>query len=95
MTCPFENPLTVNPAPETPTVDIVTFAPPLFVMVVLCVLLLPTSTLLNVKLELFALSCPGAVTVRLIVLLVTLPTEFVTVTLNCDPLSELIVAGVV
>ena len=37
----------------------------------------------------------GAFTVRMAALLVTLPAELETVTTNCDPLSVLLVAGVV
>jgi hypothetical protein len=37
----------------------------------------------------------GTLTVRVAALLVTLPTELVTTTLNCAPLSVAVVAGVV
>src|SRR5579859_8105957 len=94
-TRPFEIPLTLRPAPLIVTLEIITLAAPELVTVVLCVLLLPTFTFPKLKVELPALSWPGAVTVSVIVLLVTLAIELVTVTLNCEPLSELAVAGVV
>jgi len=37
----------------------------------------------------------GTLTVRVAALLVTLPTELLTTTLNCAPLSAAVVAGVV
>ena len=37
----------------------------------------------------------AALTVRVAVLLVTLPVELLTATLNCDPLSDVAVAAVV
>jgi hypothetical protein len=37
----------------------------------------------------------AAVTVRVAALLVTLPAELLTTTVNCDPLSDVAVAGVV
>ena len=37
----------------------------------------------------------AALTVRVAALLVTLPAELLTITVNCAPLSELVVAGVV
>ena len=37
----------------------------------------------------------AAVTVRVATLLVTLPAELLTTTVNCAPVSELVVAGVV
>jgi hypothetical protein len=37
----------------------------------------------------------AAVTVRVAVLLVVLPAELLTITVNCDPLSDVAVAGVV
>ena len=43
-------------------------------------------------------TCKGgmeAFTVRMAALLVTLPAELLTTTVNCSPLSELLVAGVV
>src|ERR1700730_1215736 len=93
---PAERPLAVKPPPETVIFEIVTVELPVFVSVVLWLLLLFTLTLAKVKAEVLEISCPEtALTLRLAVLLVTLPAELLTVTLNCDPLSELVVAGVV
>jgi hypothetical protein len=76
--------------------EIVTVELPVFVSVALWLLLLFTLTLAKGKAEALEISCPeSALTVRLAALLVTLPAELLTVTLNCDPLSELVVAGVV
>lgn len=92
---PAEIPFALKPVPVTVTVEIVTLEAPELVTVVLCVLLLPTFTFGKLKLGVPELSTPGAVTVRVMVLLVTVAIELVIVTANCEPLSELVVAGVV
>jgi hypothetical protein len=70
---------------------------PEFVKVTLRLLLLPTFTLLKLRLEALGVSAPGAaaLTVRVAALLVTLPAELVTNTVNCAPLAEVVSAGVV
>ena len=58
--------------------------------------LLPTLTLPKLRLEELRVKLPGVdVTVRVAAELVALPAELETVTTNCDPLSVLVVAGVV
>src|SRR5437899_1512824 len=92
---PIEMPLTLKPAPERVTLEMLTMEPPELVSVTDCVLLLPTFTFPKARLEALELSWPGDVTVRVAALLVTLATELLTTTVNCAPLSELVVAGVV
>lgn len=96
MIWPLETPLSLNPAPEMLTLETVTLEPPELVSVVESVSLLPTFTLPKLRLEELKLKVPGVgVTVRVAAELITLPAEFETVTTNCDPLSVLVVAGVV
>src|SRR5713101_3799470 len=92
---PAEMPLTLTPAPMIPTLETVTLEAPVLVTVVLCVLLVPTFTFPKVRLGAPELSTPGAVTVSVMLLLVTVLTALVIVTANWEPLSELAVAGVV
>ena len=69
---------------------------PPFVNETLMMLLLPRLTLPKLRADLLALSnSVAAVTVRVATLLVMFPALFETVTANCVPLSELVVAGVV
>lgn len=93
---PVATPLALKPAPVTLTFEIVTFAVPAFVSVILCVLLLETLTFPKLRLVEFTLrtGVPGF-TVKMAVLLVTVPTLLATVTENCAPLSALVVAAVV
>ena len=78
------------------TLETVTLEPPELVRVVESALLLPMLTLPKLRLEELRLKVPGVdVTVRVAAALVALPAEFETVTTNCDPLSVLVVAGVV
>jgi len=96
MICPLETPLALKPAPAMLTLETVTLEPPVLVRVVERALLLPTLTLPKLRLEELRLKVPGVdVTVRVAAALVALPAEFETVTTNCDPLSVLVVAGVV
>ncbi len=96
MICPLETPLSLKPAPEMLTLETVALEPPVLVSVVESVLLLPTFTLPKLRLEELKLKVAGVdVTVRVAAALCTLPAEFETVTTNCDPLSVLVVAGVV
>ena len=61
------------------------------------VLLLPVFTLPKLRVDVLAVSGPGgtALTVSVATLLVMLPAELLTTTLNCAPLSAAVVAGVV
>lgn len=85
------------PAPEMVTLEMVTSEFPPFVKVTGRTLLLPILTFEKFKLDWLALriNVPAAVTVSVAALLVTLPTLLVTVTVNCAPLSAVVVAGVV
>jgi hypothetical protein len=86
----------VYPAPETLTFEIVTFELPPFVNDTGSVLLL-----LILMFEKFRLDWPGlskkvaAPTVSVAALLVVLPAPLLTVTVNCEPLSAVVVTGVV
>jgi hypothetical protein len=74
----------------------VTFELPLFVTVTDFVTLDPMLTLPKLRLVGFSVSSGvGELTVSVAVPLVTLPAELLTDTLNCAPLSALVVAGVV
>src|ERR1039457_4083509 len=79
------------------TVDIVTFEFPPLVKITDRMLLLPILTFEKFRLVLLALRIkePVAFTVSVAVLLVMLPALLVTVTVNCAPLSAVVVAGVV
>jgi len=60
----------------------------------LCVLLFPVTTFPKLTLVGTTEIC-AALTVRLAALLVTLPAVLLTNTVNCAPLSEVVVTGVV
>jgi hypothetical protein len=93
---PLGTPLTLKPAPEMLTVEIVILEVPAFLSVTLCVLLLDTVTPLKLKKVVLAFNkAVGALTARVAALLVMLPALFETTTVNCAPLSEVVVAGVV
>ena len=92
---PVEIPFTLTPAPVIPTLETVTLEAPVLVTEVLCVLLVPTFTFPKVRVVAPELRTPGAVTVRVTILLVTVLTALLIVTENCEPLSEFVVAGVV
>ena len=94
--CPVKTPPAVKPAPAMLTFETVTFEFPAFVNVTLSVLLLPMSTFAKFRLVLLALSRDVATfTVSVAALLVTLPVLLLTTTVNCAPLSDDVVAGVV
>jgi hypothetical protein len=85
----------VYPAPDIVTFEIVTFEFPPFVKTTGRMLLLPTFTLVKLRLVLLALrTSVAALTVRLAALLVMLPALLVTVTVNCCPLFAVVVTGV-
>jgi len=93
---PEETPLAVYPAPEMVTLETVTLEFPPLVKVTERLLLLPM--LMLEKFKAFVLgvnSMVDAVTVSVAALLVTLPVALLTVTVNCEPLFEVVVAGVV
>jgi len=92
---PVEIPFTLKPAPEIVTLEMETLEPPVFVSVTDCVLLLLTFTFPKLRLEALGFSRPGVVTVSVAALLVALPTELLATTVNCAPLSDAVVAGVV
>jgi hypothetical protein len=78
------------------TFEIVIFEFPPLVKETGRALLLPMLTLEKFRLVWLALRTNvAAVTVSVAAALVALPAEFVTVTVNCDPLSAVVVAGVV
>ena len=88
--------LELKPPPEVLTPEIVTLELPVFLSVTPRVLVEPVSMLPKLKLVGLALSARvEELTVSVAALLVALPAELVTITLNCAPLSELVVAGVV
>jgi hypothetical protein len=94
--CPVDTPLAAYPAPEMLTFEMVTFEFPAFVNVTLSVLVLPIVTLPKDKLVGLALSkTVEELTVSVAVLLVALPALLLTTTVNCAPLSDDVVAGVV
>src|SRR2546428_7245113 len=94
-TSPAGMPLAVKPAPAMMTLEMLILALPEFVKVTPKTLLLPTLTLPKLRVDGLAVSGPGgALTMRVTALLATLPTELLTVTLNCAPLSEVVSAGV-
>ena len=95
-TWPDDTPLTPNPAPLTLSPERVTLPFPAFVRVACSVAELPTFTLPKLKLLGFIESNKvGALTVSTAALLVAFPAELLTITMNCAPLSEVAVAGVV
>ena len=93
MICPLDSPIDVKPGPEIVTFEIVMLELPELVNVTGRRLLLTVLTLPKLKAEVLAVSAPG--TVRVAALLVALPTELVTTTLNWAPLSAAVAAGVV
>lgn len=94
--CPVETPLAVYPAPEIPTLEMVTLELPVLVNVTPRMLLLPRLTFAKLRVFVLALSSNVAgFTVSVAALLVTLPALFVTVAVNWAPLSEADVGGVV
>ena len=96
MICPLLTPEAVKPAPEIMTLETVILELPELVKFMLKLLLLPTFTLPKVRVDALAASGPAAgLTVREAALLVTLPAELLTTTVNCAPLSAVVVAGVV
>jgi hypothetical protein len=69
---------------------------PVLLIVTPSTLLLPTLTLPKLRFVGLALiSNVAAFTVKVAALLVSLPIELLTTTLNCTPLSAVVVAGVV
>ena len=95
MICPKEMPLALKPGPEMLTPLIVTLELPEFVSVAERLLLVPTLTFPNAKVEELKLSVPGAVTFSVAAALVTLPAVLLTNTVNCAPFAEVVSAGVV
>ena len=94
--CPEETPLAVYPAPEMLTLEMVTLEFPALVKVTPRMLVLPMLTFEKLRLVWLALRRNvAAFTVKVAALLLTLPTLFVMVTVNCAPLSVVVVAGVV
>ena len=95
---PLDRPLILKPAPEPEkkTLEIVILALPELANVTLWLVLVPILTLPRLNVDALAVSCPGtALTMRVAALLVTLPAELLTVIENCEPLSAVVVAGVV
>jgi hypothetical protein len=93
---PEVTPLAPKPVPETVTLEMLTFEFPVLVRLALSDALLPTFTLPKLRLVGFAVSRKvAAFTVSVAALLVTLPAELLTTTVNCAPLSAVVVTGVV
>src|SRR5689334_6208970 len=93
---PADMPLALKPGPETLTLETVILELLELVNVTLRMRLLPIFTLPNARVDAFALNGPRtALTVRVAALLVTLPTELDTTTVNRAPVSEVVSAGVV
>jgi hypothetical protein len=89
-------PLAEYPAPDILTFEIVTLEFPPLVKVTGRMLLLPILTLEKFKVVWLGLNVAvAAVTVSVAALLVILPATLVAVTVNCAPLSAVVVAGVV
>jgi hypothetical protein len=94
--CPVETPLTLNPAPEIVTFEIVTLEFPALANVMFRLLLVETFTLPKLNDDELALSrAVAAVTVSVAAVLVALPALLLTATLNCALLLEVVSAGVV
>lgn len=95
--CPVEMPDALNPAPLILTAEIVTLADPAFVRFTLSTLLRPTLTLPNARLDVLGFSGPrvAALTVSVAALLVTLPAELLTATVNFAPFAAVVSEGVV
>ncbi len=93
---PVGTPLGSKPAPEMLTFEIVTFELPEFVSVTARVLLAPVFMFPKLRLAGLALSnCVTAFTVSVAALLLMLPAELLTATVNCAPVSAVVVVGVV
>jgi hypothetical protein len=93
---PADIPVAVKPEPETLTPEIVIWPVPAFVNVTLRTLVADTVTLPKFKLVALGLRIKvGAFTVSTAALLVAMPAEFETFTVNCEPLSVATAAGVV
>ena len=93
---PADTPLSLKPAPETVTLEIVTLELPEFVSVTTRLVLEPVLMFPKLKLVGLALSrYVAAFTVSVAALLVTLPAELLTTTVDCAPLSVVVVAEVV
>jgi hypothetical protein len=93
---PAERLLELKPAPEAVTPEMVTFAVPVFLTTTGSVLIVLVSTF--PKLNVVGVTLRAAVaafTVSVAALLVTLPAALLTNTVNCAPLSAVVVAGVV
>lgn len=75
----------------------VTLPVPMFDRVIVCLLLDPTTTFAKLAVDGVAVSFGKGegLTVRVATLLVTLPAELPTSTVNCAPLSDVEVGGVV
>ena len=91
---PEETPPTLTPAPKSVTFEMETLEPPVFVSVTGRILLLPTVTFPLFSFVVLAVSWPAPPTVNIAMVLLTLPTELLTATVNRDPLSEAVVTGV-
>ena len=91
---PEETPPVLTPAPEIDTFETEMLVLPVFVRVTDKMLPLPTVIFPKFRFVVLALSCPATVTISVAALLVTVPVELPTSTVNCDPLSEAVVAGV-
>lgn len=91
---PEETPPVLTPAPDIATFETEMLVLPVFVRVTGKMLPLPTVIFPKFKFVVLALRCPATVTISVAVLLVTVPVELPTTTVNCDPLSEAVVAGV-
>ena len=94
--CPVEMPPALNPGPATLTFETVTLEFPELVSVTALALLLLTLTLPKFTVDGFAINDNvAAFIVRVALLLVTLPAELLTTTLNTAPLSALVVPTLV
>jgi hypothetical protein len=93
---PEDMPLALKPAPEMLMFEIVTLPVPEFVNMTVCMLAVDTATLPKLKLVALALRIEvGEFTVSTAALLVAVPAEFDTPTVNCEALSVLAAPGVV
>jgi hypothetical protein len=91
-----DSPLTLTPAPEMLTLEIVTLEFPVFVKIDVRRLLANRVTFPKFKPAGLAVSKRVAtLTVKVALLLVALPAEFLTATAKLAPLSAVVVAGVV
>jgi hypothetical protein len=95
-TVPADTLLELKPAPEAPTLEIVTLELPEFLSDTARVLIALVLTFPKFKVVGLALSTKvEAFIVRVAALLVTLPAVLLTTAVNCAPLSAVVVAGVV